>query len=113
MTPYEPEHIEVAVSREQSDKLEAAVEANDAVGNANDLLHLLIAEKTDTLEQLSPDYDVAGIRSALERQQHLLERIAEEVEGDDSDLHAVSHRLEDVQDTQEAIRSELESHLIY
>ncbi|WP_188877479.1 hypothetical protein [Halarchaeum grantii] len=113
MTPYEPELIEVALSPEQGDKLEAAVEANDAVGNESELLQLLIAEETATLEQLSPDYDVTAIRSMLERQQELLEQIAEGVEESNSDLDAVSHRLENVRETQEAIRSELESHLIY
>lgn len=113
MTYPEPDHIEVPLSAEQRDKLEAAVEANDAVGNESGLLQLLIAEETDTLEQLSPDYDVTAIRSMLERQQELLEHIGNEVDGSNNDLDAVNLRLQEVRDTQEAIRSELESHLIF
>jgi len=113
VTSYEPERIEVALSPEQSDKLEAAVEANDAVGNESELLQLLIAEETDTLEQLSPDYDVAAIRSMLERQQELLESIVKEAEGGESDLDAVNYKLEEVREIQVKIRSELEAHLIY
>lgn len=116
MTIEEPHHIGVELYPEQLEQLERAAENHPDVDNVNDLVQLLVADHTGTLDQLrSPGaLDVEKIRSLLEWQQELLEDVSEEIDGEsDADLDAVRRCLEDVRKRQEEISDELEQRTIY
>ncbi|MDB9233353.1 hypothetical protein [Halorubrum ezzemoulense] len=116
MTIIEPEHIEVALLPEQIERLEDAVEEHPDVDDTSELLQLVVADHTGTLDQLRRPqaYDIERIRELLEDQQRLLEELTEEIDAeDDSDLDAVIHFLEDVRERQEEVSDELEREIIY
>ncbi|MGQ3327659.1 hypothetical protein [Halorubrum sp. FL23] len=116
MTVIEPEPIRVALYPEQIDQLEAAAAGNQDVDNVNELLQLVVADYTGTLDQLQSPYstDTNQILKILERQQTLLEDLNEKIDSEDNaDLDEVNRLFHDLRDSQDEIVAELEQRVIY
>jgi len=116
MTIIRPEPITVALFPEQIDQLERAAETNQSVDDVNELLQLVVADYTGTLDQLQPPQstDTNRIREALEYQQDLLEDLNEKIDAEgNADLDEVSRLFHELRDFQEEIRAELEQRVIY
>ncbi|WP_144920389.1 hypothetical protein [Halorubrum salsamenti] len=116
MTVVEPEPITVALFPDQIDQLEQAAANNQDVDDANELLQLVVADYTGTLDQLQPPQstDPNEIREVLEHQQGLLEDLNEKIDAEgNADLDEVNQLLRVLWDTQDEIAAELEQNVIY
>lgn len=116
MTIVEPEPITVALFPEQIDQLERAAESNQDVDNANELLRLVVADYTETLDQLQPPQstDPDRIREILEYQQGLLEDLNEKIDAEgNANLEEVNRLFRNLRNSQDEIVDELEQRVIY
>lgn len=116
MTVVEPEPITVALFPDQIDQLEQAAANNQDVDDANELLQLVVADYTGTLDQLQPPQstDADRIREVLEHQQGLLEDLNEKIDAEgNADLDEVNRLFHDLRNSQDEIVSELEQRVIY
>lgn len=116
MTIIEPEPIAVALFPDQIDQLEQAAANNQDVDDVNELLQLVVADYTGTLDQLQPPQstDADRIREVLEHQQGLLEDLNEKIDDKgNADLDEVNRLFHDLWDTQDEIVDELEQRVIY
>ena len=116
MTVVEPEPITVALFPDQIDQLEQAAANNQDVDDANELLQLVVADYTGTLDQLQPPQstDADRIREILEYQQSLLEDLNEKIDAEgNSDLDEVTRLFDDLRDSQDEIVAELEQRVIH
>jgi hypothetical protein len=116
MRVVEPEPITVALFPDQIDQLEQAAANNQDVDDANELLQLVVADYTGTLDQLQPPQstDADRIREVLEHQQGLLEDLNEKIDAEgNADLDEVNRLFHDLRNSQDEIVSELEQRVIY
>ena len=116
MTVIEPEPFTVGLFPDQIDQLERAAENNQGVDDASELLQLVVADYTGTLDQLQPPQstDPAEIRKILENQQSLLEDLNEKIDPEgNTDLDEVNRLFNDLRDSQDEIAAELEQNVIY
>ena len=116
MTVVEPEPITVALFPDQIDQLEQAAANNQDVDDANELLQLVVADYTGTLDQLQPPQstDADRIREILEYQQSLLEDLNEKIDAEgNAHLDEVTRLFDDLRDSQDEIVAELEQRVIH
>jgi len=116
MTIEEPRHIGVSLYPEQIERLEEEAEANPKVDSVSELVRLLVADYTGTLDQLRPPNtpDAENIQRLVESQQKLLEEIRNEIDREeDIDLDALIQLVDNVRDSQEEVSHELDQHDIY
>jgi len=116
MTIEEPRRIGVSLYPEQIERLEEEAEANPKVDSVSELVRLLVADYTGTLDQLRPPNtpDAENIQRLVESQQKLLEEIRNEIDREeDIDLDALIQLVDNVRDSQEEVSHELDQHDIY